>query len=265
MAAKLAKSVLANKKGVALQFRQLWRHKYVKGNFDASKAWKLFYWPLGQSGAGGKGFNPNTRKAASKLLVSAFNKWAKADMKAKVKRADGVKELPVGQISREEFVRWFTGGGASTSESMLDDFVDEASGTKKKEKPPKERDIQKEMERVEKEGYSLKDVQTYYDMQIAQGLDQGSAINRTKKQFKLKRITVSPAGVVLAPDAPNPKPTPAQQFVQEPPPEEPPPEEPPPEEPPPKAAPKGRQPASTMKGGTFPEGPKGPEAAPKPK
>lgn len=105
----------------ALSFRQLWRHKYIEHNLDASKAWKLFYWPMTHSGAGGKGYNPNTRVAASKLMVSAFSKWAKAGMKAKVRRADGMKELPVGQISRAEFVKWYSGGGKTgTTEALYE-------------------------------------------------------------------------------------------------------------------------------------------------
>ena len=114
-AAKTLSRQMLKQPSTALSFRQLWRHKYVEKNLDSSKAWKLFYWNMAKVGAGGKGFNPNTRIAAAKLMVSAFNKWAKAGMKAKVKRADGVQELPVGQISRAEFIKWYSGGGKSES------------------------------------------------------------------------------------------------------------------------------------------------------
>jgi hypothetical protein len=103
----LANAFKKDKNQLALMYRQLWRHKYSKGNYDRSKAWKLFYWPLTHSGAGGKGFGPATRKVAAKMLVGDFEKWAKADMKATVQRAGGAEEKPVGDISRAEFIKWF--------------------------------------------------------------------------------------------------------------------------------------------------------------
>lgn len=432
LARKLAKQTLGNKASIALPFRQLWRHKYIEKNYDASQAWKLFYWATTHGGAGGKGFNPATRKAASKLMVSAFSRWAKADMKAKVKRADGMTEKPVGEISRAEFVKWFMSSAPGTSESGLhEQFVEQEYGRKpqmvrpkkpqddpefdlgvriaregtklfrtgllvkfrfmhnderapnvggrfqqdiepsgyymttapddrtverlrkagqkftigtadfrsplvldwgaaydqsswkyrlsqhydakkrgltkallrdgydgivtvrrgvtseivalkgkpkmveslrglfveqagepkppKKEPPedepedepedapedaPEMSDLEKEEEKAEKLGYELKDVQAYYDMQIATGLDQGAALVKTKKKFKLRRLRISPIGKIMAPDLPNPEKERKKQDAQAPPPL-------PPEEP----AGGGEGPAT---GGTFPEGPKGP-------
>ena len=120
-AAKTLARQMLKHPSTALSFRQLWRHKYVEKDYDAGEAWKLFYWPMSKAGAGGKGYNPNTRVAASKLMAAAFNKWAKAGMKAKVSRADGMKELPVGQISRAEFLKWFGRGGRSGISESLDE------------------------------------------------------------------------------------------------------------------------------------------------
>jgi hypothetical protein len=269
----LAKSALRNKKAAALPFRQLWRHKYVKHNYDAAKAWKVFYWPLTHSGAGGQGFNPATRKAAAKLMAAAFNKWAKGDMKATVKRADGEKEVPVGNISREEFIRWFSNSAPGIPEDFDDVplaslFVDEQEppppAQPPKPKPDPETadldDPEAEQKRAEELGFELKDVQAYYDMQIAQALDSVRALARTKKKFKLKRIKVSPTGKVQAPDVPNPKPIPPAPPPGAEEPDEP--EEPEEPETPPVGKPAG---SSSMKGGRFPEGPRGPEGAPSPK
>ncbi|KKM62853.1 hypothetical protein LCGC14_1517410, partial [marine sediment metagenome] len=44
LAQTLARSFLKKKSALALPFRQLWRHKYVKKNYNADEAWKLFYW-----------------------------------------------------------------------------------------------------------------------------------------------------------------------------------------------------------------------------
>jgi hypothetical protein len=129
LAQTLANTMLKNKAALALPFRQLWRHKYVKHNYQADEAWKLFYWTMTHAGAGGKGFNPATRKAASKLVTNAFSRWAKADMKAKVKRADGAVEKPVGEISKPEFVKWFMGSAPAISEAGLHEtFVEQESG-----------------------------------------------------------------------------------------------------------------------------------------
>ncbi len=131
-AAKVLARQMLKQPSTVLSFRQLWRHKYVKKDYDANEAWKLFYWPMSKAGAGGKGFNPNTRVAASKLMAVAFNKWAKAGMKTKVRRADGVKELPIGQISRAEFIKWYSGGGgkSGTSESPEETVVVAPAGFK---------------------------------------------------------------------------------------------------------------------------------------
>ena len=458
-AKSLAKSLLKNKAALALPFRQLWRHKYIEKNYDAGEAWKLFYWTLTHSGAGGKGFNPSTRKAASKLAAAAFSRWARADMKAKVRRADGAVEKPVGDISRAEFVKWFANSAPAVSESALDkEFVDEARpdaqpkkragpgdpavdlrpgraheqgisfetgkavtftfmhnnerapkrggrfqqdiepvgyymttadetaikmwqqakvdfthGTAKfrnplvldwgyaydesswkhrlheryglrgraltkallrdgydgivtvrkgftseivalkgkpkmseslsamfveqeddeqddekkkapkkppkkappkkkspppppeeeppEEEPPEEEpektDVEKEEDKAEKLGYEMKDVQAYYDLQLVSGLDQGAALVKTKRKFKLRRVKVSPIGTILAPDVPDPEKKRRKEARKAPPP---PPEEEPPEEEPAVGGAGG----GGATGGTFPEGPKGPKGPPSP-
>jgi len=270
-AKSMAASVLRSKAGIASLFRQLWRHKYVEHNYDADKAWKLFYWPITHSGAGGDGYNPETRKAASKLLVQAFNKWAKADMKTTVKRADGDKEMSVGDVSQAEFAKWFMSGAPAVSEdfgiryvrrvsvvapSLSDLFVEQSSDD------PENADLddpEVAKRRAEKLGFELKDVQAYYDMQVVQSLTPPQALSRTKKKFKLKVIKVSPIGKVMAPGVPDlqtaPPPAPVSKEPEEP--EEP---EEPKQKPLPPAA--GR---STMAGGRYPEGPRGPEGAPGPK
>lgn len=438
LARRLAKQSLGNKASIALAFRQLWRHKYIEHNYDASQAWKLFYWATTHAGAGGKGFNPATRKAASKLMVSAFSRWAKGDMKAKVKRADGATEKPVGEISRAEFVKWFMGSAPAISESRLHGgFVEQEYGRKPamvqpkkpegdttafdlefrvareqgqtfktgqpvtfrfmhnkerapnvggrfqqdiepsgyyiiavdergietwkkagkefdhgfvtfrnplvldwgmaydqsgwkyrlwkhydakkrnltkflrrdgydgivtvrrgatseivalkgkpkmveslsgmfveaeddpkppKKPPPKKKalkkepeddepemsDLEKEEEKAEKLGYELKDVQAYYDMKIASGLDQGAALVLTKRKFKVRALKVSPVGKIMSDTIPDPEKLRKKQASQAPPP-------PPPEEP--AGGGDGGEPPT---GGTFPEGPKGPQGPPGP-
>ena len=207
-ARQLAKQILRNKALIALPFRQLWRHKYVEKNYDAAQAWRLFYWAATHDGAGGRGYNPATRKAAAKLVTAAFAKWASPDMKAKVKRADGIVELPIGDISRAEFVRWFLNAAPAVNEGV---------------------------------DFTLKDVQTYYDLQIASGQERKDAIRRTKRRFKLRELFVNPVGRVRVPGVPEPVPADTQE----------------PEAPPkPQAArrPKVRYNGS-MSGGRFPEGP----------
>jgi hypothetical protein len=457
LAKQLAKQGLANKSALALSYRQLWRHKYIKKNYDPKQAWKLFYWELTHSGAGGKGYNPATRAAAAKLMMAAFSRWGKASMTAKVKRAEGMVDKPVGQISRAEFIKWFVGSSPSTDEDTLSAaFVDEtrpdaapakldtrepherlrltnaytngasfstgkkvsfpfmhsnesapnmggrfqqdiepagyymiiaekqgiktwkragkdfAHGVatfknplvlefgmgydksswkhalwekygkkgkaltralikdgydgivtvrrnvpsevvalkgkpkvvetlqgmfvekeddeppedepkekpekkpavkkvakkkkaKKKAPPPPPEDEEDEMsdletaeEQAEKIGYELKDVQAYYDMQIASGLDQGAALIKTKRKFKLRRIKVSPIGTILAPQVPDPTGLRKKEAALAPPPE-------PEPEPEPEPAPAGGGGAPPPTGGKFPEGPKGPTGPQGPK
>lgn len=63
-----------------------------------------------------------------------------------------------------------------------------------------------EQEAADKLGYALRDVQAFYDILMVQGIDEKEALARTKRKFKLKRIKVSPIGVVQAPGVPNPPP-----------------------------------------------------------
>ncbi len=429
LARTLANTFLKKKAALALPFRQLWRHKYIKKNYDPAQAWKLFYWEMTHSGAGGKGYNPATRKAAAKLVTNAFSRWAKAGMKAKVKRADGAVEKPVGEISRPEFVRWFMSSAPSVSEGRLheqlvgqeygrrppmvepkmpeddptldlrlriaraqgwtfktgqsikfrfmhnderalnaggrfqqdieptgyymttapddrtieslrkagkkytvgtasfrnplvldwgsaydqsswkyrlsqhydakkrgltkallrdgydgivtvrqgvtseivalkgkpkmveslrrlfveqeDDEPPKKPPVKKKTPPPEPEeepemsDLEKEEEKAEKLGYELKDVQAYYDMQIATGLDQGTALVKTKRKFKVRRLKVSPTGKIMAPDIPDPEKQRKKQASQAPP--------PPPEEP----VAGGGGGGGSATGAPFPEGPRG--------
>jgi len=151
-------------------------------------------------------------------------------------------------------------GGAPQGYTMEQADAIAAAANAEKKKADAERkkaeqvrkDAEKEQEKAEKLGYTLKDVQLYYDMQIAQGMTPPEGIARTKTKFKLSKVTVSPAGIIQAPEAPDPKPIPPAPEKKE------------PEQEPRSAAPRPGG-GSSMAGGTFPQGPAGPAGPTGPK
>jgi len=67
-------------------------------------------------------------------------------------------------------------------------------------------DAEKDAEKEEKIGFNIKNVQDYYDAQLVIGATPAVALAKTKKQFKVRALKVSPAGRILAPDIPKGKP-----------------------------------------------------------
>lgn len=65
-------------------------------------------------------------------------------------------------------------------------------------------DEQNQVDREEK-GFTIDNVQQYYDAMMLQGVEQPKAITKTKRHFRLKSVKITPAGEVRVPDMQLPK------------------------------------------------------------